>query len=522
MARKALISVYNKAGLGEFALGLKELSWEIISTGGTARYLKDMGIEVKEVSQVTGFPEILDGRVKTLHPRIHGAILARRGVDKDMAQLSQHQIETIDMVVVNLYPFVETCMKDAVTLDEIVEQIDIGGPALLRAAAKNWASVIVVSDPSQYTQVLDALKSTGDLDREARLKLAYQAFSHTASYDSAISAYLGMLVGNWPLDFPNELTIGFRKSLSLRYGENPHQKAAYYEPIIPRISSRKCPDDSTSWSLSRAQLHGNELSYNNIGDIDAALSTVSEFTGCAAAVIKHASPCGVALGRDAKEAFSRAFEGDPVSGFGGVVALNREVDAACAEAMSKIFLEVVVAPSFTQEALEILSRKKNLKILAFPPYKRRGFSLKSAGSGALLQEEDLLSPDDEEWKVVSRRVPSEAEMQDLRFAMAVCKHVKSNAIVLARDKATCGIGGGQPNRVDAVRISVQRAGERARGSVMASDAFFPFPDSVEEAAKAGITAICHPGGSIRDGEVLERADELGVAIVITGRRHFLH
>jgi len=527
---RAVISVSDKTGILEFARSLREMGWEIISTGGTAGHLRQGGVDATEVTQITGFPEILGGRVKTLHPKIHGGILARRDVEGDLRELSGNEISPVDMVVVNLYPFRETAMREGSSTGDILEEIDIGGPTLLRAAAKNWRWVIVVSSPARYVEIIQKLKSEGGLDESFRRSLAVEAFNHTACYDAAIAAYLGGLWGDWPLSFPGEISLGYKKVLDLRYGENPHQRACYYELLIPGIPGRTSSRSGKGlhsegdgfFSLAGSQIQGKELSFNNINDLDAALSTVSEIDPPACCIVKHAAPCGVALGKDAEEAFRRALEGDPVSSFGGVVAFNCEVDRACALAMKKVFLEVVLAPGFTQEALEILGAKKDLRVLKMPNLSRPCFTVRSAAGGILIQERDAVFPEDEDWKVVSKRTPSQEELRDLRFAMAVCKHVKSNAIVLAKEGATVGIGGGQPNRVDSVGIAVRRANGKAKGSVMASDAFFPFPDSVEEAAKAGITAIAHPGGSIRDAESLTKADEFGMAMVITGKRHFLH
>ncbi len=517
--RRAIVSVADKTGIVEFAKELVELGWEIISTGGTARFLKDGGVTVTEVQELTGFPEILGGRVKTLHPTIHGGILARRDNTSDMAELSALKITPVDMVVCNLYPFVKTASRPSATLEEVIEEIDIGGPTLLRASAKNWNWVITVCNPARYEEILRQIKLTGDVDKITRRRLAVEVFNHTATYDAAIASYLGSLWENWPLDFPDEIAFGYKKAFALRYGENPHQKAAFYEPVM----------GSYIPSLEGRQLHGKELSYNNINDADCALRTVWDFPAPACAAVKHAAPCGVAVGSTPREAFERTFEADPVSIFGGVVAFNCPVDEETAEAMKKVFLEVLLAPEFTPGALEILKGKKDLRILAIAPNGCDGkgkvparYSTRSAMGGILVQEIDTLLPADEEWQVVSRRAPTDQEIKDLRFAMTVCKHVKSNAIVLAKDGATVGIGGGQPNRVDCVRIAVERAKEKAHGSVMASDAFFPFPDSVIEAAKAGVTAIVHPGGSIRDAESLAVADANNIAMVVSGKRHFLH
>lgn len=526
MTRRAVLSVADKTGIVDFARDLTTMGWEVISTGGTARLLKDAGIPAKEVREITGFPEILGGRVKTLHPAIHGGVLARRDNASDMGQLQANGIGLIDMVVCNLYPFVETASRPSASIGEIIEEIDIGGPTLLRAAAKNWAWVIPVCSPSRYPEIARQMRLTGDVDKVMRRQLAVEVFSHTATYDSAIAAYLGGLWKGWPLDFPDELALGFRKALPLRYGENPHQKAAFYEPVL----GAEVP------SLAGRQSQGKELSFNNIHDTDAAFRTAWDFQTTACAIVKHASPCGVAIGASAREAFEKAFEADTVSAFGGVVAFNCPVDGETARAMKKVFLEVLVALSYTEEALSVLKSKKDLRVLTLKPnWARNGgeaapcecapasrFSVRSAMGGLLVQQQDIALPKDEDWQVVSRRAPTDQEIRDLRFAMTVCKHVRSNAIVLAKDGAVIGIGGGQPNRVDCVRIAVERGKDRVSGSVMASDAFFPFADSVEEAAAAGVSAVAHPGGSIRDQESLAAADAHGMAMVVTGARHFLH
>ena len=524
MKRRAVLSVAEKTGIVDFAKDLISAGWEIVSTGGTARLLKQGGVEAVEVREVTGSPEILGGRVKTLHPAIHGGILARRDNTADMRQLQATGTGLIDMVVCNLYPFVQTATRPSATLDEITEEIDIGGPTLLRAAAKNWAWVVPVCNPARYPEIARQLRLTGDVDKVTRRHLALEVFCHTAAYDSAIASYLGGLWKGWPLDFPDEVSFGYTKAFSLRYGENPHQKAAFYEPLL----GAEIP------SLVGRQSQGKELSYNNIHDADAAFRTAWDFQATVCAIVKHASPCGVATAATAGEAFEKAFEADPVSAFGGVVAFNCPVDAGTAAAMKKVFLEVLLAPSYTEEATEMLKSKKDLRILTLKPNwagdgegpesgaAPQRFTLRSAMGGLLVQEQDTSQPRDETWQVVSKRAPTDQEIRDLRFAMTVCKHVRSNAIVLARDGCTVGIGGGQPNRVDCVRIAVERGKDRVQGSCMASDAFFPFPDSVEEAARAGVPAIAHPGGSIRDQESLDVADARGMAMVVTGKRHFLH
>ena len=455
---------------------------------------------------------MMGGRVKTLHPKVYGGILARRDNCVDMKELAEQEINTVDMVVCNLYPFVETALKPGASVEHIIEQIDIGGPAMLRAAAKNWRWVTVICNPLKYDLILDQIRSLGQTTLETRRDLAVEVFRHTSAYDSAIASYFAQLWHKWPLDFPQELTLGFNKVFSLRYGENPHQKASFYEPVLGSDVS----------SLKDALIQGKELSYNNIFDADGALKAVCDLKSTGCVIVKHAGPCGAALGETPSQAFSKALKGDPVSAYGGVVAFNCEVDEECALAMKRLFVEVLIAPSYTPEALKVLSDKKKLRVLVVSPREQKGgkYAAKFALGGLLIQSKDDLVPENEEWTVVSKRAPGQKEMEDLHFAMTICKHVKSNAIVLAKDNATVGIGGGQPNRVDAVRIAVARARERARGSCMASDAFFPFPDSVEEAHKAGVTAIAHPGGSIRDKESLEVADSCGMAMVVTGIRHF--
>jgi phosphoribosylaminoimidazolecarboxamide formyltransferase/IMP cyclohydrolase len=511
-AMRALISVSDKTGLEELARGLVGLGVEIISTGGTQKALKEAGVPVTGISEVTGFPEILDGRVKTLHPSVHGGILAIRDREEHLRQMEENGIQPIDLVVVNLYPFRQTIARPGATLEEAVENIDIGGPAMIRAAAKNYRFVTVVVDPTDYEAVLKEIGERGVTTEETRLRLAAKAFSHTAYYDSMISGYLRKLTGE---AFPEQLTVPLEKQQSLRYGENPHQKAAFYrEPLV------------AAGTLANAkQLHGKELSYNNINDASAALELVREFAEPAVAVIKHTNPCGVAAGQTIAEAFRKAYEADPVSIFGGIVATNRPVDAETAALLKGIFLEIVLAPSFTPEALEILTTKKNLRLLETGDHLEAGSSslrIQSVSGGALVQEADTMSLRREDCRVVTERAPSEEEWEQLLFAWKVVKHVKSNAIVLARDFRTIGVGAGQMNRVGAAEIAIRQAGELAKGSFMASDAFFPMRDTVERAAEAGITAIIQPGGSIRDEESIEEANRRGIAMVFTGIRHFRH
>ncbi len=509
--KRALISVSNKEGIIPFAKQLAELGIDIISTGGTKRALEEAGVPVISISDVTGFPEILDGRVKTLHPAIHGGILAVRSDERHQAALEEHGIRPIDLVVVNLYPFQQTIAKPNVTLAEAIENIDIGGPTMVRAAAKNYADVAIVVDPADYPMVIEELKTTGSIQAKTRQQLAAKAFRHTAAYDAMIAEYLTGLTGE---EYPETLTVTYTKKQSLRYGENPHQSAAFYaKPLGAAFSIAKA-----------AQLHGKELSYNNINDANAAINLIREFQEPAAAAIKHMNPCGVGVGATLLEAFTKAYKADPVSIFGGIIAVNREVDKETAERMHDIFLEIVIAPSFSDEALAILTKKKNIRLLtldfAAPDVKEN--TLVSVNGGLLVQEADRYTLEDAEWNVVTKREPTEAEREQLRFAWKVVKHVKSNAIVLAKNGMTVGVGAGQMNRVGAANIAIEQAGEQAIGAVLASDAFFPMDDTVEAAAKAGITAIIQPGGSIRDADSIRKADEYGIAMVFTGVRHFKH
>ena len=521
--RRALISVSDKTGLVDFAKALVDkFGVEIISTGGTARTLKEAGIPVKDVSDVTGFPEIMDGRVKTLHPAVHGGILAVRGNAEHAAAMAEHSIAPIDLVVVNLYPFEETLAKGA-DYDTIVENIDIGGPAMIRAAAKNHASVAVVVDPTDYEKVLgDMEQHDGGTCAKFRRKLAQKAFARTAAYDAAISNWLGRVVANpdapeqaWPVTF----TAQFVKKQEMRYGENPHQKAAFYTDR--EGASEPC-------IASAEQLQGKELSYNNIGDADAALECVKQFDeGPACVIVKHANPCGVAVADSLLAAYDLAFETDPESAFGGIIAFNRPLDGETAQAIiERQFVEVIIAPEVTAEAREAVARKKNVRLLQTgmwqgAPQPRLDF--KRVNGGLLVQDADLALY--EKLKVVTQRAPTEEEMRDLLFAWKVCKFVKSNAIVYAKDNRTIGVGAGQMSRVNSARIArikAEQAGLEVKGSVVASDAFFPFADGLLEAAGAGCTAVIQPGGSIRDEEVIAAADEHDLAMVFTGMRHFRH
>jgi phosphoribosylaminoimidazolecarboxamide formyltransferase/IMP cyclohydrolase len=513
---RALISVSDKTGVAEFAKGLAELGVEILSTGGTAKLLRDQGLNVREVSELTGFPEMLDGRVKTLHPKVHGGLLAIRSNPEHQEQVKKHGIEFIDLVCVNLYPFEKTAARPGVRFEEIIENIDIGGPSMIRSASKNFEDVTVVTDAADYPVVLEEMKAHGGATtRETRARLSRKAFATTAAYDSAISMTLQKLAGEAP--FPLRLHLNFRKAMDLRYGENPHQQAALY--LDTTVASR---------GLAYAkQLQGKELSFNNLVDLEAAWRLVCEFDDPTTAIIKHTNPCGIASAHTLAESYKKAHDVDPVSAFGSVIAFNRAVDATTAEEMSKLFVEAVVAPRYESGALEKLAAKKNLRLMdmsttAGDDY---GMQLKSIGGGLLVQSPDTAGANYPEWKCVTERQPTEAEMRGLIFAWRVTKHVKSNAIVFAREDVVVGVGAGQMSRVDAARLAALKARElnhSLEGTVAGSDAFFPFPDGVEEIAKAGATAIAQPGGSMRDAEVIAAANRLGLAMVFTGVRHFRH
>ena len=511
---KALLSVFDKTGIEDFGERLTGAGYELISTGGTHRSLSEAGVAVRQVSDVTGSPEILEGRVKTLHPVIHGGLLARRDSVEHMAELDQQGIGAIDVVAVNLYPFVETVSKPGVALDDALENIDIGGPTMLRAAAKNFPSVAVVVDPADYGWVADALAGDG-LNLEERRRLATKAFQHVAVYDAAVAEYLAADPAAEE-EMPQQVTIGLTRVSSLRYGENPHQRGALYVPA-----------SGGAGGLARAkQLHGRELSFNNLMDADAAWRTVSDYDEPAACVIKHANPCGLASRDDLAEAYQLAYEGDPVSAFGGIVGFNRTVTAEAADAMGPVFYEVVVAPGYDGDALEILQRKRNLRILSVDATVASGgstdYDVRPLSGGMLVQTPDAISEDPQAWNVATEREPTAAELADLAFAWKAVKHIKSNAIAFVKDRTLVGMGAGQPNRVVSVHLSQRAAGEQAPGCVLASDAFFPFPDNIELAAEAGITAIVQPGGSIRDDEVIAAANAAGIAMVFTGVRHFRH
>jgi len=512
--QRAILSVTDKSGLVEFARRLSALGIELISTGGTAKLLRESGITVKDISDLTGFPEMLDGRVKTLHPKVHGGILHRRDDAKHGAAVKEHGIQPIDMVVVNLYAFEKTAAKPGVAFEELIENIDIGGPSMIRSAAKNFHDVAIVTSPSDYDSIADQLElNAAQLSQETKWRLAQKAFATTAAYDSAIASTLERIspdrVELNPDIFPNTLRFSFHKTVDLRYGENPHQKAAMYS------------DGSGKGVANARQLQGKELSYNNIVDLQAAWDLAQEFDEPVVAVIKHTNPCGTATGKTLAEAYQRALECDPVSAFGGVIGVNRPVDLAAAEEMHKLFLEVIAAPAFDEAAKEKFASKRNLRLVEVVPAPPK-WILKNVSGGMLLQDADMRPLQDADLRVVTKRPPTPEETRALRFAWKVCKHVKSNAIVYARDGQTVGVGAGQMSRVDSAKIGAMKAQLPLKGTVAASDAFFPFPDGVEEIAKAGATAIIQPGGSQRDPEVIEAADRLGLAMLFTGVRHFRH
>jgi phosphoribosylaminoimidazolecarboxamide formyltransferase/IMP cyclohydrolase len=515
---RALISVSDKTGVTAFAKALSALGAEIISTGGTRKTLEEAGVEVVGVSEVTGFPECLDGRVKTLHPSIHGGILAMRDKESHMRQLSELGIGPIDIVVINLYPFKATIMKPDVTLASAIENIDIGGPTMLRSAAKNHKDVVVVCDPGDYEPVLRELKETGGVTYEAKYRLALKVFEHTAAYDAMIADYLRK---ERNIALPDNPTFTFEKIQTLRYGENPHQSASYYREIKP-------------WSgalVNAEQLHGKELSFNNINDTNGALATLREFDEPTVVAVKHANPCGVGSAGDIFHAYRKAYEADPVSIFGGIIAANRIVDERTAEEINKIFVEIVIAPGYTDEALAVLKEKQNIRVLALPDIEKRppadSIDIKKVDGGILIQDIDASLYEEADLRVVTDKQPTEKELEDMKFAMKVVKHVKSNAIVIAYDKMTLGVGPGQTNRISSAEIAIKGTDGDAssrdiNGSVMASDAFFPFDDCVTAAAESGVTAIIQPGGSVRDEDSVKRANELGIAMVFTGVRHFKH
>ncbi|AMA09382.1 bifunctional phosphoribosylaminoimidazolecarboxamide formyltransferase/IMP cyclohydrolase [Picosynechococcus sp. PCC 73109] len=516
MARRlALLSVSDKTGIVEFARQLvEEFEFDIISSGGTAKALKDAGVPVTKVSDYTGSPEILGGRVKTLHPKIHGGILARQDFPEHLQDLDDNNIRPLSLVAVNLYPFEQTIAKAGVTVPEAVEQIDIGGPAMLRAAAKNFGSLTVISNPRYYDEYLTELRNnSGTATIEFRQRMAGETFALTCAYDQAISSYFASTV-NAEADLPQRLGISGEAVQTLRYGENPHQKATWY----------KTGTQVSGWAAAK-KLQGKELSYNNLVDLEAARRIIAEFPDGdpAVAILKHTNPCGVALGSTLREAYEKAFAADSVSAFGGIVALNKPLDGPTAEAMGKVFLECVVAPDCTPEAREIIAKKKNLRVLTLSDLLTGPTqTLKAIAGGFLAQDADIQIEDPKDWQCVTEKQPSEADLAELFFAWKLCKHVKSNAILVSKDRTTVGVGAGQMNRVGAAKIAFEQAGEKAQGAYLASDAFFPFDDSVRSAAAAGIKAIVQPGGSIRDEDSIKAANELGLIMMFTGARHFLH
>ena len=516
---RAILSVSDKTGIALLGLGLADLGFEVYSTGGTQRALQAAGAPVRPVSDLTGFPEILGGRVKTLHPAVHGGILARRGVPADLDELSQHGLGLIDLVAVNLYPFEETITRSSATVAEALEQIDVGGPTMLRAAAKNYPAVLPVCDPADYEAVLDALRQPDGPEPSLRCSLAAKAFRHTAVYDALIAAYIGAGEGTWP----GELPLGLRKMQELRYGENPQQGAALYAMVQP---------GRTVTGLAAAQqLQGKPLSYNNYLDGDAAWAVASDFEPVTAAIIKHTNPCGLARAENALAAYELALAGDPLAAFGGIVAVNAPVDGALARRFVEQFFEIILAPDFSAEALEIMARRPNLRVLLLSPARASGLTWRSIAGGLVIQEADRLDDAEvDQGRVVTHRTPDDEEWMALRFAWRAVRHVKSNAIVFARVEPSnsgsamslVGMGAGQPSRVASVEIAARRAGDRARGAVLASDAFFPKADGLEAAARTGVRAVVQPGGSRGDEQVIAAADAAGMAMVFTGTRHFLH
>lgn len=515
MKRRAFLSVSDKTGLIPFAEGLVECGFELVSTGGTEKALKQAGVPVTNVSEITGFPECLDGRVKTLHPMVHAGILAMRDNPAHMDQIHALGVVPIDVVCVNLYPFKQTMLKPGVTFEECIENIDIGGPSMLRAAAKNHKDVAVVVDAADYQTVLNELKESGEVCYQTKLALCLKVFEHTAAYDAMIADYLRRQT---KAGLPDQFTMKYEKVQDMRYGENPHQKATFFKEV-----------DASPATLPMAkQLNGKELSYNNINDTNGALELLREFRKdkehVAVVGVKHANPCGVALAKTTAEAYVKAYEADPVSLFGGIVVTNGEVDEAAAKEMTKIFLEIIVAPSYTPQALEVLCKKKNLRVLELPgicdELPETMYDMKKVMGGLLVQE--FNRGEIGELSVPTKRKPTEKEMEDLLFAWKLVKHTKSNAITIAKDNVSCGIGPGQVNRIWAAQQAIEHAGERVKGAVMASDAFFPFDDCVKAAGEAGITAIIQPGGSIRDEDSIKACDEMGIAMVFTGMRHFKH
>ncbi len=510
MIQRALISVSDKTGIVEFATALTEMNVEIISTGGTEKMLKEAGLEVKNISEVTGFPECLDGRVKTLHPKVHGGILAIRSNPDHQKQVEELEIETIDMVVVNLYPFKETLLKSGSTHEDIVENIDIGGPTMIRSAAKNYRDVAVVTDPADYDRIIEAMKAD-DVSEALKMELAWKVFEHTAHYDALIAGYFREQTKQEPA---KTLTMTWEKVQDLRYGENPHQSASFYKEI-----------KGVEGTLAEAkQLHGKALSFNNINDANGAVEALKEYEQPTVVAVKHTNPCGIGTGSDVLEAYERAYECDPTSIFGGIVAANRVIDADTAAKINEIFIEIVIAPGYDEKALEILTSKKNIRVLELSSITQRpenAVDLKKVGGGLLVQDvnTELMKGD---FEVVTERIPTKTELEDLLFAWKAVKHIKSNGIVLARENQTVSLSPGQVSRIWAVEHAISQANLEVKGSVLASDAFFPFDDCVEMAAKAGVTAIVQPGGSVRDQESIDMANKYGITMVFTGMRHFKH
>ncbi len=514
MIKRALISVSDKTGIIEFASALVAKGVEIISTGGTEKALSAAGIKVINISDVTGFPECLDGRVKTLHPKVHAGILAMRSNEEHMSQIKDLGVDTIDLVVINLYPFKQTILKGDVELEEAIENIDIGGPTMIRAAAKNYQDVAVVVDPADYEKVLTEMNETGDVSAKTKFRLAYKVFEHTSHYDTLIAKYLRDTLGD--IDYPETLSLTFEKAQEMRYGENPHQSAVFYKEV----------GANRGFLPSAVQLHGKELSFNNINDTNGALMLLKEFEEPTVVAVKHTNPCGVGSADNIYDAYMRAYESDPTSIFGGIIAANREIDLKTAEEINKIFIEIVIAPSFSDEAFAVLSQKKNIRLLKLEGIEEKApadtFDMKKVAGGLLVQKNDDVLFNEEDVKCVTNVQPTKEQMEDLKFAMKVVKHTKSNAIVVAKNKSTLGVGPGQTNRVLPTRVAIEYAGERSIGAVLASDAFFPFSDCVEVAAAAGIKAIIQPGGSIKDQDSIDACNKYGIAMVFTGMRHFKH
>jgi len=513
--KRALISVSDKEGVGDFSKCLSNLGIEIISTSNTAKIIKNAGVPIKEVSSVTGFPEMLEGRVKTLHPIIHAGILAKRKSKEHMDTLKKHKIKTIDLLVCNLYPFEETIKKKNVGIEEVIENIDIGGPTLIRAAAKNYKDVIVITDKGQYKEVLISLEKDGDLSLENRERLAIKAFSHTAQYDAIVSSYLR---NKWTNEIlPGNNSISLRKIKDMRYGENPHLKAAFYRTI---------PEINEPCITNAEKIHGKELSYNNILDSDCAIECIKEFSDPSCVIIKHATPCGIASSENLLKAWKDAYATDTYSPFGGIIAFNREIKKDVASELSNLFLEVIIAPSFSKDAKDILNKKKNLRLLQLKgidkKLKRNGIIYRSVVGGFLSQERDIKLTPKKDWKIVTKKKPSNSDILSMEFAVKCVKHVKSNSVVFVKGTRTVGIGGGQTARVDATWIATNKGKENIKGSIMSSDAFFPFRDAVDVAADAGVKAIIQPGGSIRDEEVIKAADENSISMVFSGQRYFRH